>query len=270
MIINKFPSPAIETAASRYNRDWLNVPDKDTNGGDDDRHDRTLLQQTVERKSRRYVDDGISAATGGAPIFDPNAPSENLPELVWSEDFLSGLDSNWTLEGTYDPPGGKPLRDDVFQISRPFKFNNFRIDFELDFPAEPVTGGHFLPQILLFSEKISKMFGLTISVDPETLVRTVLLYDGEDGENSTTFTGDMLSLIQTAEGLKVISGNQTLTSPVFTPIESDGKLVVILQTSMGGFIKNVTAYNLSEDNGEEPTGPEIPEGSFTDTFTEKF
>lgn len=76
MIIKKYPAPPVETAASRYDRDWLHVPDLDTAGEDDYRRDRTLLSQTEERKSRRYVDDGISAVTGGAPVFDPTVPDD--------------------------------------------------------------------------------------------------------------------------------------------------------------------------------------------------
>ena len=79
MIIKKYPAPPIETAAERYDRDWLNVPDLDTAGNDDYRHDRTLLQQSTERKSRRYVDDGISAVTGGSPVFDPSDPGDSTP-----------------------------------------------------------------------------------------------------------------------------------------------------------------------------------------------
>ena len=79
MIIKKYPAPPIETAASRYDRDWLHVPDLDTAGNDDFRHDRTLLRQPVERKSRRYVDDGISAVTGGSPVFDPTTPGDSTP-----------------------------------------------------------------------------------------------------------------------------------------------------------------------------------------------
>lgn len=78
MIINKYPAPANETAAERYDRDWLNIPDLDTDGKDDFRHDRTLLRQPVERKSRRYVDDGVSAVTGGSPVFDPNEPDDSI------------------------------------------------------------------------------------------------------------------------------------------------------------------------------------------------
>ena len=77
MIIKKYDAPPVETAAERYDRDWLNIPDLDTAGKDDYRHARTLLEQTVERKSRRYVDDNISAVTGGSPVFDPNLPEDN-------------------------------------------------------------------------------------------------------------------------------------------------------------------------------------------------
>lgn len=76
MIIKILPPPP-ESAADRYNRDWLNIPDLDTAGKDDDRHDRTLLQQSTERKSRRYVDDGVSAVTGGSPVFDPGEPDDS-------------------------------------------------------------------------------------------------------------------------------------------------------------------------------------------------
>ena len=79
MIIKKYPAPPIETAAERYDRDWLNVPDLDTDGKDDFRHDRTLLRQPTERKSRRYVDDGVSAVTGGSPVFDPSEPDDSTP-----------------------------------------------------------------------------------------------------------------------------------------------------------------------------------------------
>lgn len=79
MIIKKYPAPPIETAASRYDRDWLNIPDLDTAGEEDLRHDRTLLSQTEERKSRRYVDDNVSAVTGGPPVFDPTIPGDSTP-----------------------------------------------------------------------------------------------------------------------------------------------------------------------------------------------
>lgn len=111
MIIKKYPAPPIETAASRYDRDWLSIPDLDTAGEDDYRHDRTLLQQTVERKSRRYVDDGVSAVTGGAYMYedgviitpvDPEEPSE----WDWVDDFTSSeLNSRWTV-GPDDNGGG--------------------------------------------------------------------------------------------------------------------------------------------------------------------
>lgn len=77
MIINKYPAPPIETAAERYDRDWLNTPELDTSGGEDLRHARTLLEQHVERKSRRYVDDNVSAVTGGSPVFDPSEPDDS-------------------------------------------------------------------------------------------------------------------------------------------------------------------------------------------------
>lgn len=77
MIIIKYDAPPVETAAERYDRDWLNTPDLDTAGKDDLRHARTLLEQTVERKSRRYVDDGVSAVTGGSPVFDPSEPDDS-------------------------------------------------------------------------------------------------------------------------------------------------------------------------------------------------
>lgn len=77
MIIIKYDAPPVETAAERYDRDWLNTPDLDTAGKDDYRHDRTLLQQDLRRKSRRYVDDGVSAVTGGSPVFDPSEPDDS-------------------------------------------------------------------------------------------------------------------------------------------------------------------------------------------------
>lgn len=106
MIIKKYPAPPIETAASRYDRDWLHIPDLDTAGNDDDRHDRTLLQQTVERKSRRYVDDGVSAVTGGSPVFDPTTPGDSAPvdpgdtdnNIIFTDDFSgTELDSRWSV-----------------------------------------------------------------------------------------------------------------------------------------------------------------------------
>lgn len=97
IIINKFPAEPAETAAERYDRDWLNIPDLDTNGGDDFRHDRTLLQQHIERKSRRYVDDGTSAVTGGSPIFDPNDGGTSEPEPeVPSESPAGTYTTNYT------------------------------------------------------------------------------------------------------------------------------------------------------------------------------
>ena len=77
MIIKKYPAPPIETAAERYDRDWLNTPELDTAGGEDLRHARTLLEQPVERKSRRYVDDNVSAVTGGSPVFDPGESDDS-------------------------------------------------------------------------------------------------------------------------------------------------------------------------------------------------
>lgn len=79
MIIKKYPAPPIETAAKRYDRDYKNIPLLDTDGNPDDRHTRILLEQTVERKSRHYVDDGVSAVTGGAPIFDSTVPGDSTP-----------------------------------------------------------------------------------------------------------------------------------------------------------------------------------------------
>ena len=79
MKIIKYPAPPAESAASRYDRDWLHIPDLDTAGNPDDRHGRTLLQQTTERKSRRYVDNNVSAVTGGSPVFDPSEPDDSTP-----------------------------------------------------------------------------------------------------------------------------------------------------------------------------------------------
>ena len=80
MKIIKFPVPQTESAASRYDRDWLHIPDTDTEGHDDDRHDRTLLQQSDERKGRRYVD-VVSAVTGKPHTYDPDAEVPVTPEV---------------------------------------------------------------------------------------------------------------------------------------------------------------------------------------------
>lgn len=94
MKINKYPAPPTESAASRYDRDWLHIPDLDTAGEDDYRRDRTLLRQPVERKSRRYVDDGISAVTNGPPVFDPEeddngggTPEPEVPEGSYAQNY---------------------------------------------------------------------------------------------------------------------------------------------------------------------------------------
>ena len=111
MIIKKYPAPPIEDAASRYDRDWLNIPDLDTAGEEDYRHDRTLLRQPVERKSRRYVDDGVSAVTGGPYMYDDGVvitpvDPEEPSEWNWVDDFTSSeLNSRWTV-GPNDTGGG--------------------------------------------------------------------------------------------------------------------------------------------------------------------
>lgn len=96
MIIKKYPAEPPEKASSRYDRDWLHIPDLDTDGEDDYRRDRTLLRQTIERKSRRYVDDGISAVTNGAPVFDTESddngggtpePEPKAPEGSYTENY---------------------------------------------------------------------------------------------------------------------------------------------------------------------------------------
>lgn len=56
------PNPTPETAAQRYARD--HHTNKST-----DRKNRELNSQPVKRKSRLYVDNNVSAVTGGAPQF---------------------------------------------------------------------------------------------------------------------------------------------------------------------------------------------------------
>lgn len=53
-----------EGVASRFNRDWEQIRD--------DRKERTLDQQSLERKERRYVDRGtmVSEVTGTSPLVD--------------------------------------------------------------------------------------------------------------------------------------------------------------------------------------------------------
>jgi len=102
MKIIKYPAPPAESAASRYDRDWLHIPDTDTAGNSDDRHSRTLLQQSTERKSRRYVTNGISAVTQGPYIYDPDAgviitPPDNGGETPEPED----PETPEVPEGTY-------------------------------------------------------------------------------------------------------------------------------------------------------------------------
>jgi len=57
-------NPVAESAASRFERDWEHIRD--------DRKERGLDQQSLERKERRYVDrvTGVSAVTGTSPSVD--------------------------------------------------------------------------------------------------------------------------------------------------------------------------------------------------------
>jgi len=53
-----------EGVSSRFNRDWEQIRD--------DRKERTLDQQSLERKERRYVDRQtmVSEVTGTSPLVD--------------------------------------------------------------------------------------------------------------------------------------------------------------------------------------------------------
>lgn len=281
MIIKKYPAPPIETAAERYDRDWLNAPELDTAGFDDRRHDRTLLQQGLERKSRRYVDDNISAVTGGSPVFDPNDgagnPSDPAPTPFFVENFGPTLDSAWTIEGSYNPPGLSPKGtpdETLVTAVRNFTSNNFKIDVEFDFPTEigDSDGSYFLPQIMLQSESTGSIAGLFVSVDPATLTRNVLLFDGTDEENHAEFTSNKVSFECGPSGLRITAGDKVLSSSAVYNPGDDAKLVVILQSDMGGSIKSISAYDLGSNGGgtPEPEEPEVPEGSYQEIFTEEY
>lgn len=56
------PTPTPETAAQRYARDYAA-------GMEASRKTRELTSQDVKRKSRLYVDNNVSAVTGGAPQY---------------------------------------------------------------------------------------------------------------------------------------------------------------------------------------------------------
>lgn len=139
-IIKKYPIPAQETAALRYERDYKNIPILDTAGNPDDRHDRTLLQQAQERKSRRFVTDNISAVTGGAPIFgsDSSTPGggNGLPAPLWVDNFQGPeLGPEWTLhagEVTFAPLSSA---GETVQLARLFNVANYQIDFVGDFSS---------------------------------------------------------------------------------------------------------------------------------------
>lgn len=285
MKITKYPAPPIESAASRYDRDWLNIPNLDTEGKDDHRRDRTLLRQTQERKSRRYVDNGISAVTGTAPIYGEDGSIIEPPidpESLWTENFTGPLGSEWSLEGTYNPPGGQPTGNDgetLFQISRPFASKKFKIDIELNLPNQAnMEDGYFLPQMVLQSPANDSMVGMFAQLDTETNKMSITAYIGTE-HGPIEFTGNMISF--TGDGRDFIvsaNGDELFRQADTVDLGNDTVLMVVLQTNIGGSIKSVAAYNLDDNGGgtpepeepETPDEPDIPAGSYQKAYTNRY
>lgn len=281
MIIKKYPAPPIETAAERYDRDWLNVPDLDTDGFDDRRHDRTLLQQSTERKSRRYVDDGISAVVGnGDPL-----------NVIYSEDFSGGsFGPEWSVaypEGFSFSGEGVTLSEEVSD-AHAYYMDGWRPGYDIFVDIKDQYFHH--PEV---GKVLRTGFNLSLQSPAEqkgVRINTFLIgYSGEYvGEQSLSVTPDpdgqsiteSISTEKTLNGrhfLKFRDGkaqwwhNETLVAEI-----DHGELPESMNIALGfqyyaGIIERFGIVDSgSDNNGGESTDPEVPEGSFTETFNEKF
>lgn len=275
MIIKKYPAPPTESAASRYDRDWLNIPDTDTAGQDDDRHDRTLLQQTVERKSRRYVDDGVSAVTGGAPVFDPDSGGSdpNNPNILWTDNFEGPeLNERWTSIGG-STPILNPLRADE---SDPY---GIRIVSDAGESTDTIL------DVNTFSDKSGSLDLMVASSDQLNAFSLNISPSGGVFVNAPT--GAVIIPVPGEEISTISSITVRLKGRKITPFingiayesidfDYDGPVMIVLSL-VGGFIE-VNSLSLASsgspgDNGggtPEPEEPEVPEGSYQEIYTENY
>lgn len=259
MIIKKYPAPPIETAAERYDRDWLNVPDLDTAGKDDYRRDRTLLRQPVERKSRRYVDDGVSAVTGGPPIYDPNLevpvdPEEPSPNAGgWTETFSSSTaPAEWSIEGnvSFNPLTlSDPEDESGAYLSRLLESPFFEITISLK-----TLGQISIPMgnnIALYLAGVNAMRQHTFG-SPGGLQDITPEYEVEEVKIRTT-----------PNGMELFFNNALILSD--TSIQM-GQTFFVEMANVAGFTPEIYSIKftpLNTNGGEtpEPEGPVVPEGS---------
>lgn len=294
MIIKKYPAPPIETAASRYDRDWLHVPDLDTAGNDDDRHDRTLLQQTVERKSRRYVDDGISAVTGGAPIFGEDGVTEptdpDIPGLVWIDDFNGpNLSPEWFInhpESITFSQGGLTITEGTTSAMLYYADawkpgHDIFIDL-LDQPGEFMRSGFSMS---LVDEVGGKQIGINASNTVDGGETSFMVWPGPEESIyyegiPPTFSLSGRHFLKFRDGKAQWWHNEALVAEI-----DHGELPESMNIGIGfqyyaGIIQRFGIVDSgSEDNGggtpepeepEIPSEPEVPEGSYQENYTETY
>ena len=267
MIIKKYPAPPIEDAASRYDRDWLNIPDLDTAGEEDYRHDRTLLRQPVERKSRRYVDDGVSAVTGGAPVFDPDESGEDggdSLEPLWTDDFEGdSLDARWNLlegDALLDPlRPNKDVASSIRFYTGPEDYS--RIDIVFDDSTK--FGITLMDESLMGMYALIEQFDDNLVADKGDNIASIPIARGELRE---------LSLIINENSLRMIA-NGMVSDELVTPLSTPIAILIDMQ----GSIRSISTYESGDNGGgtpepepEIPSEPEVPEGSYQEIYTETY
>lgn len=280
MIIKKYPAPPVETAAERYDRDWLNVPELDTDGFDDRRHDRTLLQQALERKSRRYVDGGISAVTGGSPVFDPEE-APRIPRFLWKDVFEGpALNDRWTMasgSAEFSPLRSSSSASVLSLGTVVSELSHCEIIANID-PDGQSTG------LLAFSIATESMESLiSFQVRPGSVTAST----PEDDFFVTFAEGnisDATLFVQWLGGEVVLSVNEYQMEPI--PVSYTGPVMLAFTPVHPVQIHSVEVHGFSDepptepepptnpdDNGggtPEPEEPEVPEGSYQENYTETY
>lgn len=265
MKITKYPAPPIETAASRYDRDWLNIPDLDTAGNDDDRHDRTLLQQTVERKSRRYVTDGISAVTGG---------SGEEPNYLWIDNFDGPeLDPRWSTES----PENIILSNGSLTNAGTVKLtamNNAVMNKSIHFSLDEVPVNAWFG-VFATNDDVSRTAGLSIiGAGASEFVGQLSDSSGDvlqkDINDSYDLRGDHI-LSFSENSLQWIHNGELLGEIPLSEVASLAHVSMMFM-SEGATISQFGIIGASENGGgtPEPEEPVVPEGSYQEIFTENY
>ena len=263
-IIKKYPIPAQETAALRYERDYKNIPILDTAGNPDDRHDRTLLEQSLERKSRRYVDNNVSAVTGGAPIFgsDSSSPGggNGLPAPLWVDNFQGPeFDPAWeVIAGT---PSFNPLssQDGQLQIERAFDPTDYQIDVVGTFSSGEVVLSHSGGGVLVFGSGLAEAYISESGAVSREILEPITKFSARYSEGvSSVYINDVFLAENTIEAMEMTPGKYGINLTIGSN-----------ETGPAPTISSMTFYDLSTTNPGGGT-PEVSPGTYTETYMETY